>query len=162
VAVLRSLHDESLTPVAARLLIGRSPSCGLRLINAHASGEHATVTWTGLHWEIKDLGSRNGTFVDGTKIEPGRAVKLTEGTRIAFGDPDASWEVINDEPPSALAIDLDSGDMKTAIDGLLALPNEEKPELTYYQNSTGDWIEESPGNGQGDHRIDGRNVPRHL
>ncbi len=129
--------------MAARLLIGRSPSCGLRLHNPHASGEHATVTWTGLHWEIKDLGSRNGTFVDGSKIEAGRAVKLTEGTRIAFGDPDAAWEVVNDEPPSALALDLESAEMRLAIDGLLALPNEEAPELTYYQNATGDWIEES-------------------
>jgi hypothetical protein len=143
VAVLRHLQDETLTPVAARLLIGRSPTCGLRLVNPHASSEHATVTWTGLHWEIKDLGSRNGTYVDGSRIEAGRAVKLTEGTRIAFGDPDASWEVVNDEPPSALAIDLDNGEMKLAVDGLLALPAEDAPELTYYQNATGDWIEES-------------------
>ncbi len=143
VAVLRCLGDETLTPLAARLLIGRSPSCGLRLSNPHASSEHATVTWTGLHWEIKDLGSRNGTFVDGAKIDPGKAVKLAEGSRLAFGDPDAAWVVLNDEPPSALAIDLESGDMKLAVDGLIALPNEDAPELTYYQNATGDWIEES-------------------
>jgi hypothetical protein len=142
-AVLRRLGDETVHPLAARILIGRSPSCGIRLENPHASGEHATVTWTGVHWEIKDLGSRNGTYVDGSRIDSGRATKLVEGAKIAFGDPDAAWEVIDDGPPSALAIDLESGQIRAAADGLLVLPDESAVELSFYQGTTGDWVEES-------------------
>ena len=88
--------------MTARLLVERSPSCGLRVSDPHASGEHATVTWTGWHWEIKDLGSRNGTYVDGTKLDPGVAVKLTAGSRIAFGDPERDWEMATDDPPNLI------------------------------------------------------------
>lgn len=125
------------------MLVGRSPSCGLRLTEPHASGEHATVTWTGWHWEIKDLGSRNGTYVDGTKIDPGAATKLSAGARLAFGDPERTWEMIEDEPPSLMAVHVATGDVRPANSGILVLPSEEAPEVSFYQGSNGLWIMEN-------------------
>lgn len=142
VATLKSLKDETSLPVTARLLVGRSPSCGLRVSDPHASGEHATVTWTGWHWEIKDLGSRNGTYVDGAKLDAGVAVKVTAGSRIAFGDPDRAWEMIADDPPNVMAIHLVTNEIRGADAGLLVLPSDDEPELSFFQTSTGEWVEE--------------------
>lgn len=137
-------HQEPLEhPLVARVLIGRSPACGLRLTEPHASGEHAIITWTGWHWEARDLGSRNGTFVDGNRLEPGTAVKLTAGARIAFGDPERPWTLVDDGAPSMIAIEANTGRVRAAEAGLLVLPEDDQPLLTFYQNATGEWLEES-------------------
>jgi hypothetical protein len=142
VALLRSLVDERVQPVTARLLVGRSPACGLRLTDPHASGEHATVTWTGWHWEIRDLGSRNGTYVDGARLDPGLAVKLAVGTRIAFGDPERPWALEDDEAPRLMAVHAVTGEVREADGDLLVLPSDEAPEVTVYPEATGGWQQE--------------------
>ena len=149
VALLRSLADQATQPITARLLVGRSPSCGLRLSDPHASGEHATITWSGWHWEVKDLGSRNGTFVDGARLEPGHATRLVAGSRLAFGDPEQLWELVDDEAPSVMAVHLSSGAVREARAGFLVLPDEDRPELTIFQDATGEWVEETE---EGGHR----------
>jgi hypothetical protein len=148
VATLRSLADDGLHPVSARLLVGRSPSCSLRLDKKYVSGEHATLAWTGWAWEVRDLGSRNGTFINGNRIEPGNPVPVTQGTRIAFGDPEELFELIDAEPPTAVAVDLSSGTVVAAKDGLLVLPKETAPELSIYQDNQGNWVAEGV---EGDH-----------
>jgi pSer/pThr/pTyr-binding forkhead associated (FHA) protein len=60
----------------SRCLLGRSPTCDVRLEDARISGEHARVSWTGHAWELRDLGSRNGTFVLGRKVPAGGRVAL--------------------------------------------------------------------------------------
>lgn len=141
-ATLKSLQDDQTLPVTARLLVGRSPSCGLRVSDPHASGEHATVTWTGWHWEIKDLGSRNGTYVDGARLDAGVAVKLNTGSRLAFGDPEVAWEMADDDPPNVMATHLVTNEVREADAGLLVLPDAEAPELSFFQTNTGEWVEE--------------------
>lgn len=141
-AVLRSLEDQSARPVTARLLVGRSPACGLQLEDPHASGEHSTLTWTGWHWEIKDLGSRNGTFVDGTRLQAGVAVKLDAGSRLAFGNPEQIYVLDNDEAPKAMAIHTEDGQVREADGELLVLPNDKTPEISVYCDSAGQWVQE--------------------
>lgn len=145
-ATLRS-SDGQEYPIPARLLLGRSSACGLRLTEPHASSEHATLTWTGWQWELKDLGSRNGTWVDGTRLEPGAPVKLAAGAKLAFGDPARAWELSNDDPPGLTALDPRTQATRVARDGLLVLPSEEAPEATIYLGHTGAWVlEDAEGN----------------
>jgi hypothetical protein len=146
VATLRSSEGQE-HPVPARLLLGRSPACGLRLSEVHASSEHATLSWTGWQWELKDLGSRNGTWVDGGRLEPGVPVKLVSGTKLAFGDPAKTWELCNDDPPGLTAVNQKTGVVRVARDGLLVLPDDEAPEATFYLGTAGAWLlEDAEGN----------------
>ena len=39
--------------------------------DAFASSLHARIYWTGSSWEIRDLGSRNGTYVNGAPLAAG-------------------------------------------------------------------------------------------
>lgn len=137
-ALLRAF-DGRTQPVPGRLLIGRGHAAGLRLAEPLVSGEHAVISWTGARWEIRDLGSTNGTFVDEVRLRPGVAAALTAGTRLAFGDPERRWELAEAGGPSAIASDAKSGESRAAAGGLLVLPSEEQPEVSLYEDAAGEW-----------------------
>ena len=129
-ASLKSPKDDAIRPIPPRLLIGRSAACGLQLSSRHVSSEHAAIKWTGGHWEVRDLGSRNGTFVDGTRIDTGQSVRIVEGTRIAFAETATVWTVVDDAPPSIMAIHRETGHVHDGHRDLLLLPTAENPEVS--------------------------------
>lgn len=64
-----------------KLVIGRRESCDIVLRFANVSGQHARMTLEQGYWFLKDLGSRNGTKVDGYRISRKR---LDPGATISF------------------------------------------------------------------------------
>jgi hypothetical protein len=125
-------------------LVGRSPEAALRLDNAAVSWRHASLRWTGRAWELQDLGSLNGTFVSGTKVEAGARVALRIGARLRFGDTQREWLVIDLDPPEAVATALDDGTRVSPQDGLIVLPSADAPELSLYRRADGAWLAEGP------------------
>ena len=88
--------------ISSKTGIGRSHEGELVILASSVSREHAELRRTDAGWHIRDLGSRNGTFVDGTRAQ-GRA-SLGERTQIKIGDV-ALWflaEVVHEPvaPPS--------------------------------------------------------------
>ena len=63
-------------------LIGRGPDCRVTLVDPLVSRHHARVRNDGASSTIEDLGSRNGTFVNGVSIV---AAHLTTGTVVKVG-----------------------------------------------------------------------------
>lgn len=49
-------------------LIGRDPLCPLAIDDTRVSREHIVVEFVGGRWLLRDLASRNGTFLDGGRI----------------------------------------------------------------------------------------------
>jgi pSer/pThr/pTyr-binding forkhead associated (FHA) protein len=66
------------------VVIGRSPHCDLPLESPGASRCHAAVRTVGDRRLVRDLGSTNGTFVNGERLVGER--ELEEGDRIEVGD----------------------------------------------------------------------------
>ena len=56
---------------AAPLLLGTSPACTLRLTDSLVSRRHVRLVLEGRLLRITDLGSTNGTFVDGVRLLDG-------------------------------------------------------------------------------------------
>src|SRR5262245_8077976 len=52
----------------SRLLIGSSPACEIRLTDRQVSRRHAAVEFAGERLRLTDLGSTNGTTVEGVTI----------------------------------------------------------------------------------------------
>jgi len=51
-------------------VIGRNPTCDVVIDRADVSRRHAEISWTPSNqWMIKDLGSSNGTFVNGKRVD---------------------------------------------------------------------------------------------
>jgi pSer/pThr/pTyr-binding forkhead associated (FHA) protein len=64
-------------------VIGRRPGSDIFLGDTYMSGEHARLTLHEGRWWLADLGSTNGTFVNGTRID--RPTPLTPGAEVRFG-----------------------------------------------------------------------------
>lgn len=129
--------------LAARSVVGRAPNCTVRPADRRVSGEHATIAWSGERWEIRDLGSRNGTFVNGARIEVGRAVPLRAGDHLGFGGADEAWRLADASPPVATAERVGSSQVQVAEGQLLALPSATEPWITVYQDVHGTWQAET-------------------
>lgn len=143
-AVLAKHPEGTRSIVLSPHLVGRSRLANLRMAEPTVSGEHAVLRWIGREWELHDLGSRNGTIVDGRRLAPGERTVLGRGSRIAFGQPDNVWELVDESAPTAVAI-ASTGDEVGARNHLLALPGEDNPEVVVYRNAAGDWVTERAG-----------------
>ena len=65
-----------------RFFIGRSPECNLRANSDAISRRHCAITVGDNDVTIKDLGSRNGTYVNGTRIDGEHRIKMGDQLRV--------------------------------------------------------------------------------
>ena len=65
-------------------LIGREPACDIVLESRSVSGQHATIEFSGDAAMLRDLNSRNGTFVNDTRVQ-NASIRLAHGDNIRFG-----------------------------------------------------------------------------
>src|SRR5690242_21721461 len=64
------------------IIVGRASDLDMVLVEDMVSRKHAKITASGEQIVIQDMGSTNGTFVNGEKIKKAR---LKEGDRILIG-----------------------------------------------------------------------------
>lgn len=140
---LRELATGRIVHLGSRAQIGRAAGVSLRIRDRMVSSEHAVLWWNGQHWALRDLASRNGTFVDGTQLASGDTRVLDSGARLGFGSPEASHELLDAGPPRAVATD-EGGDQRIAEGGMLCLPSEDAPVVVVFRDSMGTWQAEGP------------------
>jgi hypothetical protein len=84
------LSDGKRVPLSAGVVtIGRAADAVVRLSDTSVSRRHAEVRPTGDGWSIVDLGSTNGTRVNGAGV---RERRLADGDRISVGDATIRFE----------------------------------------------------------------------
>ena len=104
--MLTLILKEGAAPVTLQLsedviAIGRSKENNIVLKNIKASRRHARIERIGATYQITDLGSGNGTKVNGKKID---FQALNKGDEIAIGDARLTLKAIDDGPD---AMDVD-------------------------------------------------------
>lgn len=132
--------------LATRSLVGRARWCVVRAASPRASGEHAVLQWDGMRWSVRDLGSTNGTYAGGMRLAPNERAFLEIGAVLAFGNDDERWTLEEDGPPTASARAEATGEVRTAFDGILALPDVADPHVTLVEDHHGRWMLEVDGN----------------
>jgi hypothetical protein len=65
------------------LTLGRAEDNAVQLRDARVSRQHARIIADGSGWTVEDLGSSNGTFVDGAQV---RRSRLDRGQTLTIGD----------------------------------------------------------------------------
>jgi len=78
------------------IIIGRSSDLDMVLVEDMVSRKHAKISTDEHTVSIQDLGSTNGTFVNGEKV---RAIRLKEGDRILVGTSIIKLVTANSEAP---------------------------------------------------------------
>jgi pSer/pThr/pTyr-binding forkhead associated (FHA) protein len=65
--------------------IGRGADNDLTFASQSVSREHAALTFQNKRWYVEDRGSFNGTFLNGTRVQPGTPLPLRHADRIGIG-----------------------------------------------------------------------------
>jgi FHA domain len=137
---IRNRTTEQTRQLEAEHVVGRASTCALRLGERFVSAQHGSLRWTGSHWELRDLASTNGTYLDGERITPCEHHHLRLGSRISFGRREPEWELVDPSPPVIMATPLDDGDPVLLDEELIAIPSTEEPRATIYRAADGSWI----------------------
>lgn len=82
--LLVSLAPRGLT--GTRVSFGRMAPCDVVLPFRQLSRVHVHFIRTAEGWMVEDVGSRNGTILDGKQIDPNVPVPLRSGAKLRFGD----------------------------------------------------------------------------
>lgn len=141
--ILQRDSDRHLQRMVHDTLAGRSPEALVALTSPRASFRHASFLWIGHAWEVRDLGSRNGTVVNGVPVPPGQAVPLRRDSVIELGESTERWTLVDDTPPVPTARALDGSALVFAEDGYLLLPSADAPTLSVYDHPSLGWLVES-------------------
>ena len=82
--------------------IGRASECSIPIKDRYLSRKHAEIVATQGSWLLKDLGSANGTYLNGTRVE--RDTPLKPGDRIRLGDTEIVFETREHSTDRFLAV----------------------------------------------------------
>ncbi|MEN0060715.1 MAG: FHA domain-containing protein [Myxococcota bacterium] len=122
-------------------VIGRSRECTFQVDDPSVSGLHASLAWTGAVWVLRDASSLNGTFVDGARVEPGKAVRVDRGSEIQFGR-STPWRLTKAGPPLAHATCSSTDTIRTMEGGILEFGDAASPTCLVHNARTHSyWIE---------------------
>jgi hypothetical protein len=136
-ASLKQISTGKTHSVEPHYVVGRGLTCNLRLIPPYVSAQHAELRWAQHRWELRDLASSNGTFLNGERLKAGEEYPAGPGARLAFGSLDEEWELVDASSPPVMAVPIDGGDPVEMEGDLLALPSSEDPIVTIYRAKPG-------------------------
>jgi pSer/pThr/pTyr-binding forkhead associated (FHA) protein len=97
---------------AGKLLVGRAPDCDLRAKSEFVSGYHCLFLMDEHTLRLRDLGSKNGTLVNGCRIGA-TPVNLAQDDLVSIGD----IYFLVDLKPATAATGSDSPALPSAVEG---------------------------------------------
>ncbi len=108
------------------LVIGRSDECDISLPDRQVSRSHTKIAWTGDGYQVEDLGSKNGTHLNGQEVarpmslRDGDEIQIALRFKLAFVDAGATAPLTFDN--ESIGLRLDPETRQIWINGMLADP----------------------------------------
>ncbi len=88
--LLATPEGQQTVELSARNSLGRHPNNSIQLLDKIVSKEHCIIELRGTQYVLRDLGSLNGTFVNGERVQG--EIVLTHGADIAMGQTRARFD----------------------------------------------------------------------
>lgn len=128
---------------------GRGTACSTVLDRGAVSRVHARISWNGARWTLRDMASRNGTYLNGRRLAEGRSVDLDVGDRVHFGDLRVEYRLVDASPPESMVLvqEPDGGSRKVALSSCVTLPSPEQPLCTILCGRGDEYVLEREGGG---------------
>jgi predicted component of type VI protein secretion system len=104
------------------LTVGRHPDCDIVLDDRQVSRLHARIAWRDDHYEIEDLGSKNGTHLNGRDLigpqplHDGDEIQIALRYKLAFVDAGATAPLVF-EQPAEVGLRLDTATHQVWVNG---------------------------------------------
>jgi FHA domain len=117
-----ALPEGELWRLSTTTQIGRTAPAHLRVPRAEVSRAHAQLSWESGAWQLRDLGSHNGTTVDGRSLSAGERCTLQAGASIGLGRTTGDIQLVDASPPEVFARNVDTGEERVEGDEGIALP----------------------------------------
>ena len=125
--------------------IGRSQECNIVLDDRQVSRFHARIVWRGDHYEVEDLGSKNGTHLNGREVSAPQPLRDSDEIQIAlrfklaFVDAGATAPLMFESVPE-VGLRLDHATHQVWVNGRLL-----QPALSFQQYSLLTLMLNTPG-----------------
>lgn len=139
--VLRSVGTGETVPLVASVRIGRDSDMDLVLAEPGlgVSRAHASLRWASAGWLLRDLGSRNGTWLGSERLPPGVDVPVAGGATITFGRA-ARYALEGADPPLPAARRLSDGSVCLGAAGFLVLSVPGLDDVVVQAEPDGTWV----------------------
>src|SRR6478735_1142478 len=142
-AILQSAAGDVRVP--CRAVVGRSSLADIGLSSRRASSEHAWLGWSAGRWTVRDLGSSNGTTVNGRPLLTRDRATLTAGSTLCFGGDDEAWLLTDASPPEPAAVLLGPQKYSWGQQSLLVLgcldEGADEPEASIFLADNRWWVD---------------------
>jgi pSer/pThr/pTyr-binding forkhead associated (FHA) protein len=115
---------KEITMSQAPTTIGRLPDNTVQIDNLAVSGHHARITWENDHYEIEDLGSLNGTYVNSERV--GKA-KLRHCDMVKIGKHELEFK--NEGPALFSAVAAKTGPAVAKLEATVMLDTRQAQEM---------------------------------
>lgn len=130
------MHDNTRVRITRPLTVGRAATSDLMLDHADVSRTHATIGVGDHGWEVRDQGSTNGVWLNGTRIS---YASLHEGDVVRFGGPRApGGRVVASLTDGARTARLDGGDPAGVTGRFTTSLTEWLGDMSRFDDSDGD------------------------
>jgi sigma-B regulation protein RsbU (phosphoserine phosphatase) len=108
-----NLAPLNVNPSGPLITLGRATDCTVPIRDRYLSRRHAEIVYDAHAWAIRDLGSVNGTMLNGTRLDG--SAPLRPGDRITLGDSEVVFEPDDSASSHVIAFESDSQAKNIAI-----------------------------------------------
>jgi hypothetical protein len=120
------LADGQTRELPERVMVGRQSDCGLQLSDPTVSRKHAWLQGGPGTLKVWDMGSSQGTFIDGERVEPKQWHSVPLGSELKFGEEPVTFEA---EKPVVISF-FGDGSTPDIASYVKCQPSKLEPKLT--------------------------------